>query len=50
MLLLKSNNFYYLIYLFYFIVFSFGKENIPPILTTPRHSIDLSNEQIYQVY
>ena len=22
-----------------------GKENLPPILTTPRHSIDASSEQ-----
>jgi hypothetical protein len=26
-------------------IFSPGKENLPPIMTTPRHSIDSSNEQ-----
>jgi hypothetical protein len=32
------------IYLIFF-VFSLGKENIPPIISTPRQSVDLSNEQ-----
>ncbi len=27
-------------------IFSPGKENLPPIMTTPRHSIDSSSEQI----
>jgi len=26
-------------------IFSPGKENLPPIITTPRHSIDSSIEQ-----
>lgn len=26
--------------------FSSGKENIPPMIGTPRHSLDSSNEQI----
>lgn len=44
-MLIQTNISIWLIDIYFIFSFSSGKENIPPISTTPKHSMDSSNEQ-----